>query len=136
MSGRDMLKERPAPWRNHELSDGFLQRPDETLHHGNTAMLSYRAVARRNATQNLEGIFGSRLFHVNRREAAREGRVSFNVLAVLDVGRRADARQLAPRERRLELVREIVWRISSSEERVHFVDEEHDLAVRPLHFEL
>lgn len=46
-----MVKERPVTGRNHDLLDGFHQRTNDTIHHGITAVLSYCAIAERNASR-------------------------------------------------------------------------------------
>ena len=93
-------------------------------------------VTRGDPSKDFDRVLRRRLGNVDGREAARQRRVAFHVLAVLDVGRRSDARQLTACERRLELVREVVGRIAPREQRVHLVDEEHDLAIGALDLEL
>ena len=58
-------------------------------------------VARREAAQDRDGVRDGRLAHEHRREAALERGVLLDVLAVLVVRRRADARELAAGERAL-----------------------------------
>ncbi len=67
----------------------------------------------------------------HRLEAPLERRVLLDALAVLVERRRADAAQLAARERRLEQVRRVHRALggAGADERVELVDEEDDLAV-------
>mmetsp|Transcript_7365 Transcript_7365/g.23553 ORF Transcript_7365/g.23553 Transcript_7365/m.23553 type:complete len:340 (-) Transcript_7365:337-1356(-) len=83
------------------------------------------------AAQDRNSVLSAGLFHEHRLEAARQGSVLFDVLAVLVQGGRADAAQLAARERRLEDVggadRSVA--AASPHEHVELVDEKDDLAV-------
>src|SRR5207244_1532418 len=67
-------------------------------------------------------------------EAPLEGGVRLDVLPVLVERRRADAPQLAAGEHRLEHVRGVDGALgrARSDDRVQLVDEEDDLALRPL----
>ena len=62
-------------------------------------------VARAQAPEDLDGLVDRRFLHVDLLEAAFERTVTLEGRLVLGVGRRADAAQLAARERRLEQVR-------------------------------
>ena len=77
------------------------------------------------------GLLERRLLDHDRLEAALEGRVALDVLAVLVERRRADALQLAARQRRLEDVRGVDRALggAGTDERVELVDEE-DRVVR------
>ena len=69
----------------------------------------------------------------DRHEAALEGGVVLDVLAVLVVGGRADAGKLAPRQRRLQLVGGVLRALAAgagADEHVQLVDEDDD-AGRP-----
>ena len=64
-------------------------------------------VALLDALENLDRLFDARLLNDDRLEAALEGGVALDVLAVFVERRRADALQFTARERRLEDVRRI-----------------------------
>ena len=72
------------------------------------------------------GLLERRLLDHDRLEAALEGGVALDVLAVLVERRRADALQLAARQRRLEDVRGVDGALgrAGADERVQLVDEE------------
>ena len=76
-----------------------------------------------------------RLGHEDRLEPPRQRRVLLDVLLVLVEGGRADAVQLAARQRRLEQVRRIHGAVglAGADQRVHLVDEQDDLAARARH---
>ena len=69
----------------------------------------------------------------HRLEAAGEGRVLLDMLAVLVERGRADAMQLAARQRRLQEVRRVHRAIglAGADQRVHLVDEQDDAAGAP-----
>ena len=73
---------------------------------------------------------------MNGGEPARESGVPFDVLSVLDVRGGSDAGKLASSERSLQLMCQIVRRVSTCEQRMDLVDEQHDLAFGALYFEL
>ena len=81
--------------------------------------------------QDVDGLLERRLLDHDRLEAALEGGVALDVLAVLVEGRRADALELAARQRRLEDVRGVDRALgrAGADERVQLVDEE-DRVVR------
>ena len=81
--------------------------------------------------QDLDGLLEGRLLDHDRLEAALEGGVALDVLAVLVERRRADALELAARQRRLEDVGGIDRALGRAgpDERVQLVDEE-DRVVR------
>ncbi len=82
------------------------------------------------------GVLDGRLAHEDGLEAALEGRVLLDVLAVLADRRRADGAQLAARESGLEHVPRVHRALGGAraDERVELVDEEDDLAVGLLDF--
>ncbi len=81
--------------------------------------------------QDVDRLLEGRLLDHDRLEAALEGGVALDVLAVLVEGRRADALQLAARQRRLEDVGGVDRALGRArpDERVELVDEE-DRVVR------
>ena len=81
--------------------------------------------------QDVDRLLEGRLLDHDRLEAALEGGVALDVLAVLVERRRADALELAARERRLEDVRRVDRALGGAgpDERVELVDEE-DRVVR------
>ena len=81
--------------------------------------------------QDVDRLLERRLLDHDRLEAALERRVALDVLAVLVERRRADALQLAARERRLEDVRRVDRALgrARADERVELVDEQ-DRVVR------
>ena len=83
-------------------------------------------VARADAEQDLDGLLEGGLLDHHRLEAALEGGVPLDVLAVLVEGRGADALQLPARQRRLEDVRGVDGALGGTraDERVQLVDEE------------
>ena len=88
-------------------------------------------VALADALEDLDRLLEGRLLDHDRLEAALEGRVALDVLAVLVEGRRADALELAAGERRLEDVGGVDRALGRAgpDERVQLVDEE-DRVVR------
>ena len=77
--------------------------------------------------QDVDGLLERRLLDHDRLEAPLQGRVALDVLAVLVERRRADALELAARQRRLEDVRRVDRALgrAGADERVELVDEEH-----------
>ncbi len=92
--------------------------------------LVMRFVAVAQTLENLDGLVDRRLADHDGLEAAFERRVLFDVLAELVERRRADALQLAARERRLDDVRCVdrAFGGAGADERVQLVDEQDDLA--------
>ena len=88
-------------------------------------------VALADAHEDVDGLLERRLLDHDRLEAALEGGVALDVLAVLVERRRADALELAARERRLEDVGRVDRALGRAgpDERVQLVDEE-DRVVR------
>ena len=76
--------------------------------------------------QDVDGLLERRLLDHDRLEAALEGGVALDVLAVLVERRRADALELAARQRRLEDVGGVDGALggAGADERVQLVDEE------------
>ena len=83
-------------------------------------------VALADAHEDLDGLLEGRLLHHDRLEAALEGGVALDVLAVLVERRRADALELAARQRRLEDVGGVDGALGRAgpDERVQLVDEQ------------
>ncbi len=81
-------------------------------------------------------IFHRRLIDHNRLETAFECRVLFNIFTVLVQRCRADAVQLAARQHRLEHIAGIhrALGLAGADDRMQFVDEEQNLAVRLFNF--
>ena len=96
------------------------------------ADLVVRLVALLEAAQDGDGVLDVGLADVDDLEAALEGRVLLDVLAVLIQRGCADGPQLAARERRLEHVAGIdsAFGRAGTDEGMQLVDEEDDLAVR------
>ncbi len=89
-----------------------------------------RLVAVAQALEDLDRVRDRRLLHLDRLEAALEGGVLLEVLAVLVQRGRADGLQLSAREHRLEDrggVDRTLGR-ARTDERVQLVDEQHDVA--------
>ncbi len=84
------------------------------------------------AEQDLDRLLDGRLLDHDRLEAALEGRVALDVLAVLVERGRADALELAAGQRRLEDVRRVdrAFGGARADERVELVDEQHAVAAR------
>ena len=82
--------------------------------------------------QDRDRVVDRGLGDVDRLEAPRQRRVLLDPLAVLVERGRADAVQVAARERRLQQVRRVhrPFGRAGADERVHLVDEQHDLALR------
>ena len=91
-------------------------------------------VALLEAAQDRDGVLDRRLRDEDRLEAPLERGVLLDALAVLVERRRADAAQLAARERGLQQVRGVHRALgrARADERVQLVDEEDDLALRRL----
>ncbi len=89
-----------------------------------------RLVAVAQAAQDLHGLVDRRLLDAHLLEAALEGGVALEVLAVLVERRRADRLDLAARERRLEDRRCVDRALgrAGADEVVELVDEENDVA--------
>ena len=83
------------------------------------------------AAQDRDRVLDRRLVDEHRLEAAGKRRVLLDMLAVLVERGRADAVQLAARQRRLQQVGRIHRAIglAGADQRVHLVDEQDDLAV-------
>ena len=88
-------------------------------------------VALLEAAQDRDGVLDRGLVHQDLLEAPLERRVLLDVAPVLVEGGRADAVQLAPRERGLEHVPGVhrAFRLSGSDQGVNFVDEQDDPAL-------
>src|ERR1043166_2174178 len=91
-------------------------------------------VALLQAAQDSDGVLDRRLADEDRLEATLQRRVLLDVLLVLVQGRRADAAQLAARERGLQHVRRVNRALcrARADERVQLVNEEDDLPPRVL----
>ncbi len=87
-------------------------------------------VTRLEAAEDGDRVFDARLADEDRLEAAFEGGVFFDVLAILVERRRADAAQLAAGEGRLEQVGGVVAAFGSAgaDDGVQLVDEQDDVA--------
>ena len=87
------------------------------------------------AAQDRDRVLNVRLGDEDRLEPPRQRRVLLDVLLVLVERRRADAVQLAARQRRFEQVRGVhgAVRLAGTDQRVHLVDEEDDVAARSRH---
>ena len=88
-------------------------------------------VALLQAAQDGDGVLHRGLLHHHRLEAALEGRVLLDVLAVLVQGGRADAVQLAAGQHGLEQVARVHGAVglAGAHDGVQLVDEEEDLAL-------
>ncbi len=88
------------------------------------------------AAQDGNGILDARLVHVDRLEAAFEGRVFLNVLAVFVERCGADAVQLSARQHGLQQVAGVHGALgfTRTDHCMQFVDEQNNLALRRLHF--
>ena len=84
------------------------------------------------AAQNGDGVVDRRLAHQHGLEAARQGGVLFDVLAVFGQRGGADAAQFAARESRLQHVGRVdrAFGATRADQRVQLVDEADDFAVR------
>ena len=89
-----------------------------------------RLVAVAQPAQDLDGLLLGGFLHQDLLEAALEGRVALEVLAVLVEGRRADGLQLAARQRRLEDAGRVDGALgrTRADEVVQLVDEQDDVA--------
>ena len=87
------------------------------------------------AAQDRDRVLDRRLADEDRLEAPGERGVLFDVLLVFVERGRADAVQLAARQRRLEQVRGVHGAVglAGADQRVHLVDEQDDAAVRRRH---
>ena len=92
------------------------------------AMMDF--VAFLQAAQDRDGVFHRRLADVDRLKAPFQRRIFFDSFAVFVQRGRADAAQLAARQRRLEHVRRVhrAFGGAGADQRVQFVDEQNDLA--------
>src|SRR5438876_2972143 len=106
------------------------RRFDGLVGHGDAVML---LVKRLDAVQDRDRLDQRRFVDEDRLEAALEGRILLDVLAVLVEGGGADALDLAARESGLEDVGGIdrAFRRARTDQRVQLVDEEHHLATGP-----
>jgi hypothetical protein len=95
------------------------------------AELVVRLVALAQALEDLVGLVDARLGDLDRLEAPLERGVLLDVLPVLVERRRADALELAARERGLQDVGRVDRALgrARADQRVHFVDHEDDLVV-------
>ena len=86
------------------------------------------------AAQDVGGLLDGRFFHHHRLEATFERGVRLDVLAILVEGGRADALQFAARELRFDHAAQVerTFGRAGADQRVQFVDEEHDVARRAL----
>ena len=84
------------------------------------------------AAQDRDRVLDRRLGHEHRLEAPRQRGVLLDVLLVFVERGRADAMQLAARQRRLEQVGRVhrAVGLAGADQRVHLVDEQDDAAVR------
>ena len=84
------------------------------------------------AAQDRDRVLDARLVNEHRLEAPRQRRVLLDVLLVLIERGRADAMQLAARQRWLEQVGRVhrTVGLARADQRVHLVDEEDDAAIR------
>ena len=84
------------------------------------------------AAQDRDRVLDRRLADEDRLEAPRQRRVLLDVLAVFVERGRADAMQLAARQRRLQHVGRVhrAFGLAGADERVQLVDEDDDLALR------
>jgi hypothetical protein len=82
------------------------------------------------AAQDGDRVLHARLFHEDRLEAAGQGRVLLDMLAVFIQRRGAHAVQLTARQGRLEQVGRIHGAVglAGADQGVHLVDEQDDLA--------
>ena len=83
------------------------------------------------AAQDRDRVLDRRLVDEDRLEAAGKGRVLLDMLAVFVERGRADAMQLAARQRGLQQVGRVhrAIRLAGADQRVHLVDEQDDVAV-------
>ena len=95
-----------------------------------------RFVARFQAAEDGDGVVDRWLADVDRLEAAFEGGIFFDVLAVFVERGRADAAELAAGQRRLEQVGGVggPFGRAGADHGVQFVDEQNDAAFGDLHF--
>ena len=83
-------------------------------------------VQRTNTGQNLDRLFDGRFFDLHRLEAALEGGIPFDVLAIFVEGGGANRLQFATGEGRLQDIGRVdrAFRRACSNEGVQFIDEE------------
>ena len=88
------------------------------------------------ATQNGNGIFHCGLLHLYFLEAPFEGRIFFDVLAVLVQGGGADGVEFASGEHGLQEIARVhgPFALSGADDVVNFVDKHDDFAFGALHF--
>ena len=93
-------------------------------------------VARLEAAEDADRVFDARLADIDGLEAALQGGVFFDVLAIFVERRRADAAQLAAGQGRLEQVGRVgrPFGLARADDGVQLVDEQDHLAARFLHF--
>ena len=89
-----------------------------------------------NSAQDRDRVLNRRFAHEDRLKPPRQRRVFFHMLAIFVQRGRADAMQRAPRQFGLDQIGRIhrAVRLARANQRVHFVDEQDDLAVRGLDF--
>ncbi len=94
------------------------------------AVMSFVAVLQ--SAQDGDGVLDTWRVDHDRLEAALQGRILLNVLAVLVDGRGPDAAELAPGQRRLEQVARVhgPFRLAGTDHDVQFVDKQDDLPLR------
>ncbi len=95
-----------------------------------------RLVAGLQPTEDGDSVFDAGLVDVDRLEAAFQGGVFFDVLAIFVERGGADAAQLAASQRRLQQVGRVAASLgrAGADHRVQLVDEEDDVALGRLHF--
>ncbi len=88
------------------------------------------------AAQDRNGILDGGLGDEDRLEPARQRRILFDVLAILVQRGRADAMQLAARQRRLEQIGRVHCAVglAGADQGMHLVDEQDDAAFGRGHF--
>ncbi len=93
-------------------------------------------VAGFDAAEDRQRVFHGRFADIDRLEAAFEGRILFDMLAVLVERRGSDAAQLAAGQRRLEQVGGIraAFRLARADHRMQFVHEQNDFAAGVVDF--
>ena len=89
-------------------------------------------VAVAQSAQDGDGVFDARLADKDRLEAALQGRIFFDVLAVFVQGGGADTVQLTSGQHRFEHVRGVhrAFGCARADDGVQLVDEQDDLAIR------
>ena len=111
-----------------DVAVGQLGRRGERLVGDADAVVGLVAVAQ--TLEDLDGLLDRRLGHLDLLEAALEGGVALEVLAVLVHGGGADGLQLAARQRRLEDAGRVDGALggAGADEVVELVDEQDDVA--------